>query len=130
MGVHFRQASRVLQHTKEHNGVASIGACIDSTISKYARVSCAINLQKVCNLLEEAWTFLVALDMSTHLSTSYLYIRICLHLNKNGIVNVHLLAVPVYKRHTTAVIFDTSAKALDVLCPSCKDTIIIVLIDG
>ena len=116
MGLSFRKASRLLQHTKECSRLASIGACSDSTISKYARIACAINLQKVYNLLEEAWTFPVALDMSTHMSTPYLNIRICMHLNRHVIFNVHLIAVPVYERHTDAVIFDTAAKALDVLC--------------
>ena len=68
-------------------------------------------------MIEEAWKFLVALDMSTHMRTSYLDIRIRLNLNRHGIVIVHLLDIPVYKRHTSAVIFDTAAKDLDVLCP-------------
>ena len=68
--------------------------------------------------------------MSTHMSTPYLDMRICLHLNRHIIVNVHLLAVRVYKRHTVAVIFDTAAKALDVLCPSWKYSIIGVSTDG
>ena len=95
MGISFRQADPVLQHTKDRSRLASIGACSDLKISKYAWIACAINLQKVYELLEEAWKFSVALDMSTHISTLYLDIRIRLHLNRNGIVNVHLLAVPV-----------------------------------
>ena len=126
----FRQADCMLQHTKERSRLASIGACSDSTISKYARIACAINLQKVYDLLEEAWTFLVALDISKHMSMSYLDIRICLHLNMHDIVNVHLLAFPVYKSHTAAVIFDTLAKYLGVLCPLWKDSIIGVSTDG
>lgn len=129
-GLSFRQATRVLLATKERSGMASIGSCSDSTISKYARIACAVNLQKVYDLLQEAWTFSIALDMSTHMSTSYLDIRVRLHLNRHGIINVHLLAVPVYERHTAEVIFDTAAKALDVLCPPWKDTIIGVSTDG
>ena len=53
-----------------------------------------------------------------------------MHLKRHGIVNVHPLAAPVYKRHTAAVIFDTATKALDVLCPSWKDNIISVLINS
>ena len=48
----------------------------------------------------------------------------------HGIANVHLLAVPVYKRHTAAAIFDTAAKDLDVPCPSWKDSIIGISSDG
>ena len=62
--------------------------------------------------------------MSTHMSISYFNIRICLQLNRHGIAFFHLLVIPVYENHTDAVIFDTVAKALDVLCPSWKDSII------
>lgn len=130
VGLSFRQAARVLLQTKERSGLASIGSCSESTISKYARIACAVNLQKIYDLLDKAWTFSIALDMSTHMSTSYLDIRIRLHLNKHGILNVHILAVPVYERHTAEVIFDTSSKALDALCPSWRDTIIGISTDG
>ena len=96
----------------------------------YVRIACVINLQKVYELLEEAWMFLLALDMSTHISTFYLDIRIRLHLNRHVIVNVHLVAIPVYERDTDVVILDTEAKALDVQCPSWKDIIISVLTGG
>ena len=95
LGLSFRQAARVLQPTKGHSGLDGIGASSELTIPKYLRIACTINLQKVYDLIEEAWTFLVALDMSTHMSTLYLDIRIRLHLNRNGILNVHLLTVPV-----------------------------------
>ena len=68
--------------------------------------------------------------MSTHMSMSYFDILICLHLNRHSIVNLHLLVFPVYKSHTDTVIFDTVAKALDVLCPLWKDSIIGVLAYG
>ena len=112
MGISFRQADPVLQHTKDRSRLASIGACSDLTISKYAWIACAINLQKVYELIEEAWKFLVALDMSTHMSTSYLDIRVFINLNMHGIVNVHLLAVPVYERHTDAMIWTLQQRLL------------------
>ena len=62
--------------------------------------------------------------MSTHMSPLYLGILIRLHLNSYYIANVHLISVPMYERHTAAMIFDTAAKALDVLCPSWKDSIV------
>ena len=68
--------------------------------------------------------------MSTHMSTSYLNICIRLHLNMHGITNLHLLAIPVYERRTTAVIFTTTEKTLDILCLSWKDTVIVISMDG
>ena len=62
----------MLHSTKEHNGLATSGLSSDTTIANYKRISCDVNLQKVLELIEEAWAFSVAMDMSTHMSTSYL----------------------------------------------------------
>ena len=130
IGCSFPQAARVMQTTKERTRLAAIGSCTDKTICKYARYACAINLQKLFNLLMLAWTFVIAMDMSTHFSTSYLNICICFHQMHKGILNVHILAIPVFKWHTGKVIFKVCCKALDVLCPAWKDIIIGILTDG
>ena len=57
VGLSFRQDTRMLHHIKERIGLASISACSDLTISKYVWIACKIDLQKVYDLLEEAWTF-------------------------------------------------------------------------
>ena len=56
IGCTFRQSARVMLATKERTGLAAIGSCSDYTIAKYARFACAINLQKISELLEYAWT--------------------------------------------------------------------------
>ncbi len=131
-GCSFHQAAAALQSTKECTGLAAIGTCNDYTTGKYACFACAINLQKLHELLEKAWTFSVALDMSTHMETLYLDIRIRLHFNQHKTVNAHLLAIPLHEHHTSKVelCFDTVAKALDVLCPSWRDIIIGISTDG
>ena len=116
--------------TKEKTGLTIIGSCSDAIIAKYALFTCVINLQKISELLKKAWTFAIALDMSTHMSTSYLDIRICLHLDHTSIVNLHVLAIPVFNRHTGLVIFEVASKALDVLCKSWRDVVIGVSMDG
>lgn len=70
------------------------------------------------------------LHMLTHMNTSYLDKRIHLHLLKFCIVNLHVVAVPMYQRHTAQVIFDTTARALDVPCPSWRNIVIGVSTDG
>ena len=120
----FTQAARVMQSTKERTGLASIGNCTKNIISKYARFSCAINLQKLSDLLQSTWTFSVAMDMSTHMETGYLDIRIRIFTKKNGIVNAHVLAIPVFDRHTGEVVFNTAAKALDCLDPLWRQKVI------
>ena len=68
--------------------------------------------------------------MSTHMSTPYLDLLMCMHPNIHGIINLHLLVIPVYKRHMYALIFVTAAKDLDVLFPSWKNTNIGISADG
>jgi len=64
------------------------------------------------------------------MSTSYLDIRIRLHLENAGIVNLHLLAIPAFDRHTGQVTFEVASKALDVLCESWRDMLIGISTDG
>jgi hypothetical protein len=130
VGCSFRQTARLLHSTKERTGLAAIGCCTDATVAKYVRFICAINLQIISEMLSKCWTFSVALDMSTHMSTSYLDLRLRVHDNRKGIVNVHFLSIPVYERRTGEVIFDTCSKALNILCPSWRDIIIGVTTDG
>ena len=44
--------------------------------------------------------------------TSYLDICIHLHLNRNIIINLHIIAIPVHERYMAAGIFVTVAKDL------------------
>jgi len=78
-------------------------------IAKYSRICCTANLHKISELLE--------MDMSTHMCMLYFDIHICLFLKKHGIINVHVLAIPVFDPHTSGVLFDTASKILVVLHP-------------
>ena len=96
----FRQAACVLQSNNKHSGLANIGSSSDTTITKYASIACAVNLHKVSYLLEEACKLLVSMDMSTHMSTSYLDVHISMHPNKHDIINLHLIFIHVYESKT------------------------------
>ena len=97
----------MFQSTKERSGIATIVSSIDATIVKYAHIVCAVNLKKVSELLEEVWMFSVAVYMSTHMSTSYLDVCVRLIINRHGIINLHLLYIPVYEIHVAVVILST-----------------------
>ncbi|CAI5705913.1 unnamed protein product [Peronospora farinosa] len=75
-GCTFRQSSHILLSTKDLTRLASIRCSSDATVAKYARFDVVINLQKIVELLKQSWTFSIALDMSTHMRTSYLAIRL------------------------------------------------------
>ncbi|KAF4041411.1 hypothetical protein GN244_ATG06410 [Phytophthora infestans] len=97
--------------------------------SKYARFVCAMNLQKIKVLLCASWTFSIALDMSTHMSVSYLDTRIRL-FHCGQIINLHLLAIPMYDSHTGEAMFNAIIPVLDVLCPDWKEVMLGVTTDG
>lgn len=96
---------------RKRSGLAGIGSC-NSTISPHARFACAVNLQNVYELLKEAWTFSIALDMFTRMSPSYLDVGLRVHLNKLCVINLHILAIPMHDSHTAVVIFDTTKNLL------------------
>lgn len=128
VGASFRMASYILRMTKERTGLASIGCCSEGKVSSYIRMVCAINLQLMKDLLDRVWTFSIALDMSTHMATSYLDIR--LRFFTTSIVNVHFLAIPMFTRHTALEIFNHASKALDVVRPDWKSIMISTSTDG
>uniref|UniRef100_A0AAV1UCJ2 Uncharacterized protein n=1 Tax=Peronospora matthiolae TaxID=2874970 RepID=A0AAV1UCJ2_9STRA len=68
----LRQSSCILLSMSELTGFTKIGCASDATVAKYARFAVAIDLQKIAELLEQSWTFSIALDKTTHMSTSYL----------------------------------------------------------
>ena len=53
-----------------------------------------------------------------------------LQLTKHCIINLHILAIPVYEQRTAQVIFNTAAKVIDLLCPTWRDIIMGILTDG
>lgn len=95
VGPSFRQAAYVLLSIQERSGLPNLGACTASMISKYVRTACDVNFWNVCELLAEAWTSSVALDVFTDVSALYLDIWARLNLNRHDIVSVHLLAVSI-----------------------------------
>jgi len=98
-------------------------------VSRYARFIYAMNLQCIAELLRQCWAFSVTLDMATHMATLYynVRIRIC---HKSIVHDFHLLSIPMHERHTGEIIFNTFAKAMDVLFSDWHETIIGASSDG
>ncbi len=128
-GLSFRQVTQVIMEMKEVFDIGSIGSCSKGIVSCYARFICAMNLQCIAELLRQCWAFSVALNMATHMATSYcnVRIRIC---HKSTMHDFHLLSIPVHERHIGEIIFNTFAKAMDALFPDWCETIIGTSSDG
>ncbi len=83
-------------------GNAKLVGLNNHIVSQYVRVGVAINLQHISNILSfpHVWSFVFAIDSSTHRYVLYLdiQIRVC----PNGsLENLHLIVMPFYNRHTT-----------------------------
>ena len=75
-GASFCMASKIVQMTKDRTGLASLGHASEGKVTSYVRIACALNLQKISEVMAVTWwAFSIAMDMSTHKSTSYLDIR-------------------------------------------------------
>jgi hypothetical protein len=128
-GATFRMASRLIQSTVDSCGFGYL-RCINGAIAaNYARVACSVSLQLLSDLLSNVWAFAIALDCSTHQATSYLDVR-CRFFFNGDMQNFHLLAIPLFERHTGENMFKTLAVFMDALCPSWKQRVISVSTDG
>ena len=128
-GAAFRLASRLLQATQEQTGLSYLGGCSDIMASNYSRIACAVSLQILSDVMSQAWAFSIALDCSTHQGMSYLDVRSRVHI-ESSIQNFHLLAIPLFDRHTAANMFVVLEKFLDALLPNWRKHIIGVSTDG
>jgi hypothetical protein len=131
VGLSFRQvAAVIMQHRNHTKNVKLMGIC-DHMVGQYVRVLLAVALQLVSNVLcnTSVWDISLAGDASPHQETPLLdqRIRVCI----NGVLmNLHLVLVPSFQRHT-AVNYGTMIKTvMNVLCPTWNDKLISIASDG
>ena len=98
-------------------------------ISNFIRILCATHLQKVATLLRIACAISLAEDASTHLGVSYLDLRVHIYCHQ-CLFNIHVLAIPMFERHTGEVIFNSLVKLLNVLRPGWQQACISNSSDG
>jgi len=119
--VSFRLASNILSCTYDvlHNPV--LRACSRHDVANYIRIVCVVNLQRIVRHLRCAWAFSITLDFATHQSTSYLNVRFRIFMSAfYNIVNLHVVALPMFDWHIGEVMFQMVVSFLDVLCPGWK----------
>jgi hypothetical protein len=72
VGLLFRAVAKVILMTKELMGMASIGIVSIGIVITITQDVFSLSLELISNLLMKCRTFSLAMDMSTHMSTSYL----------------------------------------------------------
>ncbi|KAH6583989.1 hypothetical protein BASA61_007792 [Batrachochytrium salamandrivorans] len=116
LGASFRLAARMVQLVRDESGLSVYGGCNDLMASNYTRVACAVCLQVISDVLGKLNGYSIALDCSTLHGMSYLDIRVRFTLH--GILyNFHLLALPLFDRHTGELMFEAFVKFMDALYP-------------
>jgi hypothetical protein len=116
IGLSFRQTAAMMQITKDVCHLPKLTGINDHLVGKYVRVLVAANLQLISDLLlhPSIWAFSLAGDGSTHRGDSFfdMRIRVCA---KGKLTNLHLVAIPMFERHTAENTFKLIEKFLDAL---------------
>ena len=74
------------------------------------------------------WDFSIALEISTHQGVLYLDIRIRLCWQVD-ILNLHLVSIPVFDRHTGENMFNVYTKFFDCICQEWRNIIVGIVND-
>jgi hypothetical protein len=128
-GASFRMASRLMDCTRAESGLGIYGGCSAVVASNYTRLVCAYCLQTLSDVLRQVWAFSIALDGSIHQGMSYLDVRVPFHF-AGKLLNFHLMAIPLFERHTGENMFNVLARFLDAVIPSWRTKCIAVSTDG
>jgi hypothetical protein len=110
-------ASELIGCTYDVLGNLGLRACFRDEISNFVRVIYIVNLQQIVDLLHRSWAFSLALDSTTHQSTSFL--NLCFRVfipNYHSIVILHGCALPMFDRHTGDIMSTMVNKFLTMLC--------------
>lgn len=115
--------------TRDESGMSVYGGCSDVVAAEYTRFVCAYALQILSDVLRNLWAFSLALDGATHQGMSYLDVRIRFEW-KGSLLNFHLMAIPLFERHTGENMFDVLKSFLDSVICEWKRQCIAVSSDG
>jgi hypothetical protein len=133
IGLSFRQTAASIQKAKDRTKTTKLiglnDCIINSTRTSWSLV--AVVLQQIALILdnESVWAMSLAGDGSTHRGQSFfdLRLRICY---RGDLVNLHLVALPMFERHSAMNIFNLIAKFMDALYSKWHSKLIGVSTDG
>ena len=129
MSMSFRQCSRALEEVKVKCGLGAVGCVNREKISTCVHYVCAYNLQTIKTVLENVWEFSIAVVGGTKSTVPYLDIRIRFVVSAK-LINIHLIALPCFERHTEENMFILLAKFLDALYKDWRTKLLSVCSDG
>ncbi|RHY39496.1 hypothetical protein DYB30_013534 [Aphanomyces astaci] len=131
IGRSFREVASAIQHAKIRTHTAKLTGANDLILGQYVRVLVGSSLEHISDVLdhESVWAMSLAGDSSTHRGQSFfdLRVRVCFG---HKLYNLHLVAIPMFDRHTAEIIFNMLIKFLDALSPPWRTKLIGMSSDG
>jgi hypothetical protein len=116
IGMLFQQMATAIQHAKDRTKTAKLTGMNDLIVGQYTCILVAIVLQQIANMVdhESVWAMSLVGDGSTHHGQSFfdLHLRICY---RGNLVNMHLVAKPMFERHMAFNVFNMISKFMDAL---------------
>ncbi len=107
-GMSFRHTTSAIQHAKEGIKTTKLASITDLMVGS--------TLQQIADCLddESVWAMSLAGDSSTHRGQSFF--DLCVYICFRGrLLNLHLVVIPMFDRHTAGNIFNMLVKFLDAL---------------
>ncbi|KAI9909493.1 hypothetical protein PsorP6_015260 [Peronosclerospora sorghi] len=62
-GITFRQCSKLLYETKQEAKIGEVGNISDGKVISYVRIVCAVNRQRISQILHAVWAFSITFDL-------------------------------------------------------------------
>ena len=130
-GLSFRQVEVIMQQYRVRLGNGKLKGMSRNLIGNYVRVCLGANLQIIGGLLtsRKQWAFSVAGDGSTCHGVSFFDIRVRV-ATKGVLMNLHLLVVPFFERHTAKNIVKLLCIIFDSIAPGWRKKLLSVGTDG
>jgi hypothetical protein len=105
-----------IQKTKDRTKTAKLAGLNDRIIDQYMRVLVVVALQQIADILDNdsVWAMSLAGDGSAHRDRSFFDLRVRVYY-RDELVNLHLVVMPMFERHSVINIFNLIAKFMDAL---------------
>uniref|UniRef100_M4BFK2 DUF659 domain-containing protein n=1 Tax=Hyaloperonospora arabidopsidis (strain Emoy2) TaxID=559515 RepID=M4BFK2_HYAAE len=127
----FRQAAMAIEHAKRRTQTPKLAGINSLMVGQFISALVASNLRRIADFVGDAsvWAYSFACDGSTHCGQSFfnMRLRFC---HRGVLVNLHLVAIPMFDRHTSQIIFDTVCKFMDALYGSWHGKLLCIASDG
>jgi hypothetical protein len=103
----------------------------DRIVGQYTCILVVVALQQIAGLLndESIWAMSLASDRSAHHGQSFFNLCVRVYY-RSKLVNLHLVAMPMFERHFVVNIFNLIAKFMDALYIKWRAKLIDVSTDG